>query len=133
MRAAIERVLAAFPDAPALAGDEATGFEASWIKEGLPAGVRTYEKQVAVFLGDAETEVSTVSQAIEMLRGIFEDRYVAVAGFKNEALVKCYLAPADNIGAGLNSPTHVYLGPVASAIDELRVRSWSGALDEGNA
>jgi hypothetical protein len=131
VRSAIERLLANFPDAPPLTGDDAAGYEASWINDGLSAGIRTYAKRVAVFLADAEVDVSTISQATELLRGIFEDRYVAVAGFKDGALIKCYLAPANDIGAGLNSRTHVYQGPLASPIDELRVRSWSGSLDKG--
>jgi hypothetical protein len=132
-RSVIEQVLATFPDASAISGDDAVGFEASWAGDGISAGIRTHGKQITIFLGDAEMQVSTVSQAAELLRGIFEDRYVAVGGFKAHARVKGYIAPSDNISVGLTSPTHVYQGPIALPIDELRVRSWSGLLDAGEA
>src|SRR5262245_26444438 len=128
-RSVIERVLANFPDAPPVEGNDAAGYEASWARDGLSAGIRMQAKRATIFLGIAEAEVSTASQATELLRGIFEDRYVAVATYKDDALIKCYIAPVEDIGAGLNNATHVYQGPLALPVDQLRVRSWSGALD----
>jgi hypothetical protein len=131
MRDALERVASNFPDPPTVSGDEESGFEFAWENRTMSAGLRTYGKQVVVFLAEAEAEVTSISAASELLQGIFEDRFVAVATFKTEALVRCYIAPANDIGTGLNSPTHVYLGPIATAVDEVRIRSWSGALDAG--
>jgi hypothetical protein len=81
------------------------------------------------FLAEAIAEVTSISAATELLRGIFEDRVVAVAAFSNEALLRCYIAPANDIGAGLNSPNHFYLGPIATPADEVRIVSWSGELE----
>lgn len=131
MREAFERVAANFPDAPPITGDQESGFEMAWSNDHATAGLRTIEKQVLVFLDEAVTEVTSVSAATELLRGIFEDRFVAVAALKNDALLKCYIAPADDIGAGLNSPNHFYVSPIAMPADEIRIRSWSGTLDGG--
>ena len=129
MREALERVLSHFPTPPPIVTDGNGGFEAAWSNERVSAGLRTFERQVFVFLSDAIVEVTSVSEATEILRGIFADRIVAVAAFASDALLRCYLAPADNIGAGLNNPNHFYLGPIATPADQVRVRSWSGALD----
>ncbi|MEJ0059059.1 MAG: hypothetical protein WDM79_05550 [Terricaulis sp.] len=129
LRTAFEQIASSFPNSSGVTGDNDAGFEVAWTGATVPAGVRSYGKQVVVFLAEAESEVVSVSAATELLSGIFNDVYVAVLGFKNDALIRCYIAPANNIGAGLNSPTHVYLGPIATPVDELRIRSWSGALD----
>lgn len=131
MRDALERVASNFADRPAISGDDDQGLEFAWTNGTLSAGLRNYGTQVVVFLAEAEAEVTSISDAAELLRGIFDDRVVAVAAFNDEALVRCYLAPVGNIGAGLNSPTHIYQGPIATAVDEVRIRSWSGALDAG--
>lgn len=132
-RSLIESVLRNFPGAPQIVGDETEGYEAVWTGEGLSAGIRTRPNRVTVFLGDAEAEVATAAQATDLLRGIFADEYVAVATYKDRALLKCYIAPAVDIGAGLNSATHVYQGPLATPADQLRIMSWSGALDADQA
>jgi hypothetical protein len=129
MRDALARVAASFPNAPPITGDEETGFEIAWTNEHTSAGLRTFERQVFVFLAEAIAEVTSISAATELLRGIFEDRVVAVAAFSNEALLRCYIAPANDIGAGLNSPNHFYLGPIATPADEVRIVSWSGELE----
>jgi hypothetical protein len=129
MREALQRVAANFPDAPPITGDDDAGFEIVWSNGHAVTGLRTFEKQVLVFLDEAVAEVTSVSAATDLLRGIFEDRIVAVAAFKDEALLKCYLAPANDIGAGLNNPNHFYIAPIALPADEVRIRSWSGELD----
>ena len=131
MRDALESVASNFPNRPTVSGDEHSGFEFAWRNGTISAGLRSYGQYVVVFLAEAQVEVTTTSAAIELLRGIFGDQFVAVAAFKNKTLVRSCIAPANDIGAGLNNPTHTHLGPVATAIDEVRVRSWSGALDAG--
>jgi hypothetical protein len=131
MREAFERVAARFPDAPPVTSNDLGGLEAAWSNGDIAAGLRSHGKEVVVFLAEAEAQVTSISMAVEILRGIFEDRLVAVAAFKDKALIRCYVAPAGDIGAGLNSPTHVYMGPIATAADEIRIRSWSGARDAG--
>ena len=132
MRQAFERVAANFSDAPPVTSNDLGGLEMTWRNGEVSAGLRSYGKEVAVFLAEGEAQVTSISTAIEILRGIFEDRFVAVAAFKDKALLRCcYVAPASDIGAGLNSPTHIYVGPIATPADEIRIRSWSGALDAG--
>ena len=118
MREALQRVAANFPDAPPITGDDEAGFEVVWSNGHAVAGLRTFEKQVLVFLDEAVAEVTSVSAATDLLRGIFEDRIVAVAA--------CPGFVPQTLGATKTSLAHFFYNKVLMLIPAARTADVSG-------
>jgi hypothetical protein len=123
----LRHVARAFADAPEIGVFE-DGLELAWERDGLAAGAGA--DGAWVFLAEAACEAHSPDEAVGLLRAIFADEIVAVAAFAKGAMVYCDLARADDVSAGLNRLDRLGAGDMP-VIDEVWVRSWTGARDTG--
>lgn len=101
----------------------------TWVKGEREAGIGANEEGAWVFLGTANRDTKVFEDAIDVLKAIFADEIVEVIGYHRGAAVYSDLANANAPAAGLNK-YGIYSGtPRVPALDQMEIRSWSGALD----
>ncbi len=119
--ALLQKLAAAFPDAPAIQ------ISLIWENEQSTAGVVSAADGTYVFLNNAQQNVETLGEASELLARIFRDEVVALTAYQGEALVNCVLGPADDPPAGFGGLSRPYSSSRQEPdIDSVLIENWSG-------
>ena len=105
------------------------GFTVTWSNDHADVGVYTHQKGACVFFNGAEQEVSTLNDARDLLRRIFEDEIVAVTAYEKGDVSYTRMAPAADPAATLPTPsawTVVTGQRFVPDIDDIVIATWSG-------
>ncbi len=109
------------------------GFTITWSNDHADVGVQTHQTGASVFFNSAEQEVSTLDDARDLLRRIFQDEVVSVTAYEKGALSYSRLAPAADPAATLPTPsawTIVSGQRFVPDIDDLMITTWTGGDQE---
>lgn len=100
----------------------------TWRKRDYRAGLRVYPemhgKGAWVFFGKAWMHVGSGGEAIALLRDILEGEVVEVIGLRGGREVDRRLAPADDMGHGVNHYDRDHRIVEVPVIDRIEVRRW---------
>lgn len=121
-----------FADAPLI---EACGHDGAlelvWTRGDIYAGVIVDEAGAQVFLDQASAQVDSADRAVKVLSAIFADRIVAVCFMYRGGIQHAALTRPENPTAAFARLDTFKPGDVPP-IDQMVIRSWSGALDHGD-
>lgn len=100
----------------------------TWRKRDYRAGLRVYPERHGrgawVFFGKAWMHVGSGGEAIALLRDILEGEVVEVIGLRGGREVDRRLAPADDMGHGVNHYDRDHRIVEVPVIDRIEVRRW---------
>lgn len=100
----------------------------TWRRRDYRAGLRVYPerhgKGAWVFFGKAWMHVGSTGEAIALLRGILEGEVVEVIGLRGGREVHRRLAPADDLGHGVNHYDRDHRIVEVPMIDRIEARRW---------
>ena len=104
---------------------------ATWTdSKGWDAGVIVNAEGISVYYGPAQTIASDPGEAASILRAIFTDEIVCVTAFEDEMPVHQALARYDDPSASFTALDRPTARGDMPAIDDVLIRSWTGARDK---
>jgi hypothetical protein len=97
---------------------------------GWDAGVIANAEGISVFYGSAQTIAADPGEAARILRAIFTDEIVCVTALEDDMPVHDALARYDDPSASFTSLDRPSARGDMPAIDDVLIRSWTGARDK---
>ena len=111
---------------------DVTASYVEWTNRDLSLMLGVDDDGAYVTLMNVTRDADSIAEAVAIVRAIFCDEVIAVAGYDNEMLVYADLAPWDAPTRGIGKLDGVNGGPVPP-INRFQVCSWSGKLDYDTA